>query len=81
MVRFPTIFYAFLAIAQGAEDVEMSKISGDPAEPRRHFRLVSPAKLSPQQAGEIYAIVRRAMQGDTRARAAPPRPAIRVGDA
>ena len=73
IVRFSAIFYTFLAvapilampapvIAQGA-DVEMSKISGDPAAPRRHFRLVNPANLSPQRAGEIYAIVRQALQG------------------
>jgi len=49
-------------IAQGA-DVEMSKISGDPAAPRRHFRLVDPAKLAPQRASEIYAIIRQALQG------------------
>ena len=73
LVRSPAIFTAFLvvaplvavrapAIAQGG-DVEMSKISGDPAAPRRHFRLVDPAKLSPQRAGEIYAIIRQALQG------------------
>ena len=50
------------ATAQGT-DVEMSNISGDPAAPRRHFRLVDPAKLSPQRAGEIYAIIRQALQG------------------
>ena len=44
-------------------DVEMSTISGDPAAPRRHFRLVEPAKLSPRQASEIYAIIRQALQG------------------
>lgn len=73
MVRFPTIFHAFLVIAAVLavpapaiaedSDVEMSKISGDPAAPRRHFRLVDPAKLSPQRAGEIYAIIRQALQG------------------
>lgn len=49
-------------IAQPA-DVEMSTISGDPAAPRRHFRLVEPAKLPPRQASEIYAIIRQALQG------------------
>jgi hypothetical protein len=73
IVRFSAIFYTFLAVApilalpatafaQGA-DVEMSKISGDPAAPRRHFRLVDPAKLPPQQASDIYAIIRQALQG------------------
>lgn len=73
IMRLPAIFHAFLVIApilaaplsviaQGAE-VEMSKISGDPAAPRRHFRLVDPAKLPPQQASEIYAIIRQALQG------------------
>ena len=80
IARLPLIFYALLVIAQDA-DVEMSKISGDPAAPRRHFRLVNPANLSPQRAGEIYAIIRQALQGDTRARATPLRPAIRVGAA
>lgn len=56
-------FLALPALAIAADgDVEMSKISGDPAAPRRHFRLVDPAKLSPQRAGEIYAIVRQALQ-------------------
>ncbi|MBI3375387.1 MAG: cytochrome P460 family protein [Betaproteobacteria bacterium] len=41
----------------------MSNISGDPAAPRRHFRLVNPAQLSPRRAGEIYAIIRQALQG------------------
>lgn len=70
--RFPAIFCAFLAIAtilampapaiaRGA-DAQTSRISGDAAEPRRHFRLVNPAHLSPQRAGEIYAIVRQALQ-------------------
>lgn len=71
--RCSRIFYALLVIsvsvaapapvtAQG-DDVEMSKISGDPAAPRRHFRLVDPAKLSAQKASEIYALVRQALQG------------------
>ena len=70
---YPRIFSTCLAIAtilavpapviaQGA-DAEMSKISGDPAAPRRHFRLVDPAKLPPRQASEIYAIIRQALQG------------------
>lgn len=71
--RCSRIFYVLLvisvnvaapapAIAQSA-DVEMSKISGDPAAPRRHFRLVDPAKLPAQKASEIYAIIRQALQG------------------
>lgn len=50
------------APAQSPGDVELSTISGDPAAPRRHFRLESPAKLAPKQAAEIYAIVRPALQ-------------------
>ncbi len=46
-----------------ATDVEMSKISGDPKAPRRHFRLLDPAELSRQRAGETYAIIRQALQG------------------
>ncbi len=46
-----------------AADVEMSKISGDPAQPRRHFRLVNPARLAPERATEIYSIIRQALQG------------------
>lgn len=53
---------SFPAIAKD-DDVEMSNISGDPAAPRRHSRLVNPAQLSHQRAGEIYEIVRRALQG------------------
>jgi hypothetical protein len=52
------------AMAQGSEgDVEMSKISGDPKAPRRHFRLLYPAELSPQRASETYSIIRQALQG------------------
>jgi len=52
------------ALPQAAEgtDVEESPISGDPAAPRRHFRLLYPAKLSPRRAAEIYALVRQALQ-------------------
>ncbi|MFY9314648.1 MAG: hypothetical protein WAO95_03705 [Burkholderiales bacterium] len=71
--RCSRIFYVLLvisvnvaapapAIAQST-DAEMSKISGDPAAPRRHFRLVDPAKLPAQKASEIYALVRQALQG------------------
>jgi hypothetical protein len=49
-------------IAQPGGTVEMSALSGDPAAPRRHFRLKHQQKLTPQRAGEIYAIVRPALQ-------------------
>jgi hypothetical protein len=49
------------AIAQDG-DAEMSPISGDPKAPRRHFRLMYPAELTPRKAGEIYAIIRSALQ-------------------
>jgi hypothetical protein len=42
-------------------DVEMSTISGEPANPRRHFRLRDPQPLDPDRAEEIYAIVRKSM--------------------
>ncbi len=73
ITRFRTAFSAFVVIGHifampasviaEETDVEMSKISGDPAEPRRHFRLMNPARLSPQRANEIYAIVRQALRG------------------
>lgn len=67
-LRLPSVFCAFalfVPICASAQptDVEMSKISGDPAQPRRHFRLVDPAKLPPEKASEIYTIVRQALQG------------------
>ncbi|OGA36003.1 MAG: hypothetical protein A3G80_10570 [Betaproteobacteria bacterium RIFCSPLOWO2_12_FULL_62_13b] len=73
LTRFSSVFRILLvaaldlagpapAVAQDS-DVEMSKISGDPTAPRRHFRLVDPAKLSAQRASEIYAIIRLALQG------------------
>lgn len=42
-------------------DVEMSRISGDPAKPGRHFRLRSPAALDDHRAEDIYDIVRGAL--------------------
>jgi len=47
---------ATLAVAQQG-DVEMSPISGDPDNPRRHFRLRHPAELAHQEAAEIYALI------------------------
>lgn len=49
-------------IAQRGGTVEMSALSGDPAAPRRHFKLANPEKLTPQRANEIYEIVRPALQ-------------------
>lgn len=43
-------------------DPEFSPISGDPAKPRRHTRLVGPAKLSPERAQEVYEIVRQSLR-------------------
>lgn len=45
-----------------ASDPEFSPISGDPAKPRRHTRLVGPAKLGPERAQEIYEIVRPSLR-------------------
>lgn len=42
-------------------DVEMSTISGEPANPRRHYRLRNPQRLEPERAAEIYGIIRQAM--------------------
>ena len=47
--------------AQSDTDVEMSTISGEPAAPRRHYRLRDPESLDPERAAEIYAIARAAM--------------------
>lgn len=57
------VFLMPVSVFAEETDVEMSAVSGDPAEPRRHFRLMNPAKLSPQRASEVYAIVRQALQG------------------
>lgn len=43
------------------EDAEMSPISGNPDEPRRHFRLRNAAELSPDKANRIYSIVMHAL--------------------
>ena len=48
-------------LAQSDPDVEMSGISGDAANPRRHYRLRSPELLETERAAEIYAIARAAM--------------------
>ncbi|MEM7172639.1 MAG: cytochrome P460 family protein [Pseudomonadota bacterium] len=37
-----------------ADEVIYSTISGDPEAPRRHFRVKNPAKLTMEEAGEIY---------------------------
>ena len=43
-------------------DTEMSPISGPASAPRRHFRLRSPADLSPARANELYQITKAAQQ-------------------
>lgn len=50
------------SLAQTQFDVEMSTISGDAANPRRHFRLRDPKFLDSERAAEIYAIARDAMR-------------------
>ena len=45
----------------GSADIEMSGISGSSEQPRRHFRLRSPAKISVQEAERIYRIALQAM--------------------
>jgi hypothetical protein len=39
----------------------MSNISGDPENPRRHFRLREPARMGPKEAESLYDIVRQAL--------------------
>jgi len=39
------------------QDVQMSPISGDPAKPRRHFRVRDQARLSAAEAERLYTIV------------------------
>ena len=39
-------------------DVEMSRISGDPSAPRRHYRLREPVRIDDARAMEIYNIAR-----------------------
>lgn len=63
LMLFSALISPRAGIGQSAGKVEMSEISGDRTAPRRHFRLVNPAKLTPRQASEIYAIVRPALQG------------------
>jgi hypothetical protein len=48
--------------AQPESDVEMSAISGEPGNPRRHFRLRNPQILDDERASEIYAVARAAMR-------------------
>lgn len=45
-----------------AGDVEMSEISGTVDAPRRHFRLRLAAELEPDEAAQIYDVVREALQ-------------------
>lgn len=50
-------------------NIEMSPVSGDADNPRRHFRLRNPAQLSPERATELYDIVKPALlNGYTRSR-------------
>ncbi len=42
-------------------DTAMSRISGDPDNPRRHFRLRHPAEASPAELERLYVIVRDAL--------------------
>ena len=44
------------------EDVEMSGISGSSDSPRRHFRLRNAARLTPQEAQNIYEIVQPSLR-------------------
>ena len=51
----PMLLLVVIALV-GAGDVEMSPISGDPENPRRHFRLRDAVHLGDQRAAEIYSI-------------------------
>jgi Cytochrome P460 len=42
-------------------DIEMSDISGDLQQPRRHFRVRNPANLAPKEAVKIYGIIAGAL--------------------
>ena len=46
----------------GSADVEMSSISGDAEQPRRHFRLRHPARMPAEEAERIYRIALQAMR-------------------
>jgi len=48
-------------VAQSSPDVEMSGISGEAANPRRHYRLSRPELLDTERAAELYTIARAAM--------------------
>lgn len=48
-------------IEESRETIEMSPISGPLEQPRRHFRLRSPAHLAPDDATEIYEIISGAL--------------------
>ncbi|NIR27773.1 MAG: cytochrome P460 family protein [Gammaproteobacteria bacterium] len=49
------------ASEEAGKDIEMSPISGPPEQPRRHFRLRSPAELTPSDASGYYDIIRGAL--------------------
>ncbi len=49
--RFPS---APLRLAQSQSSGDPAQISGDPAKPRRHFRLRNAAQVEPDEALEIY---------------------------
>jgi len=49
------------SLAQAQSDAEMSTISGEADNPRRHYRLRDPKALDADRAEEVYAIARAAM--------------------
>lgn len=56
------VFGASISSVRGQNgNVEMSPVSGDADNPRRHFRLRNPAELSAQRASELYEIVKAAL--------------------
>lgn len=65
LIRCTAITLLALAsgIGDGAlADAEMSAISGDVDQPRRHLRLRNPADITPERAAHLYTLIRTALE-------------------